>query len=144
MSNENMSQKVDNAALTYAGRPRTYGFRLSAIDTIVLCVAILLTIVFWRPSNGISSIGLIVVLHFFLFCNVFRISRMPELVWGGIYLAMCTAMLCLEKFTPLFNIACIAPITILILFWSIRLPTYHGIFAKQWNPKLHDYLAGRL
>ena len=144
MSNENMSQKGEDVALTYAGRPRTFGFRLSAIDTAVVFVAILSTIAFWRSSNGISSIGLIVVLHFFLFCNVFRIPRLPELLWGGFYLAICTAMLCLDQFTPLFNLACIAPITILVLFWSIRLPTYHGIFARLWNPKLDDYLAGRI
>jgi hypothetical protein len=125
-------------------RPRTHGFRLSLVDVIVLVLAITLSLTFWKQSAGISSIGLLVVLHFFLFCNVFRIPRIPELIWGITFLVSCTTLLALDRFTPLLNAMAIMPVTVIILLWSIKRPSYHGIFAKQMNPKLGDYLAGKL
>lgn len=130
--------------MTTSHRPRTYGFRLSLVDSIVLAVTIIASLLLWKFTNGLSCMGLLVVLHFFLFCNVFRVPRIPELIWGLAYLILSAALLYFEQFTPLWNAITILPVTLLVLLWSLRLPTYHGIFAKQWNPKLDDYLAGRI
>ena len=72
--------------LTYQGRPRTWGFRLSTIDVVVLVASAALTVILWQPTATYSFIGFLVVIHFFLFCNVFRIPRRPELLWGACFL----------------------------------------------------------
>ena len=79
----------------------------------------------------------------FLFCNVFRIPRKPELVWGGLFLIICLVAYLLDAFSPIMLSALIAPVTLVTLIYAIRLPTYHGIFAKRLNPRLDDYLTGK-
>lgn len=132
-----------DAAVTFNGRPRTWGLRLSVLDCVVLIGTVIATVVLWLPTEGLSVIAGLVVGHFFLFCNVFRIPRKPELVWGGLFLAMCVALLLLDCFTPAFVCGFVVPITLAVLTYSLRLPTYHGIYADRVNPRLDDYLTGR-
>ena len=129
--------------LTYQGRPRTWGFRISTIDVIVLVASTALTIVLWQPTASYSFIGFLVVFHFFLFCNVFRIPRRPELIWGACFLLVCCGCLIADVYSPLTVALSILPITLATIGWSLRLPSYHGVLAKQINPRLDDYLAGR-
>ncbi|WP_425396609.1 hypothetical protein [Aeoliella sp.] len=125
-------------------RPRTWGFRLSKSDVAVLLVTVALTALFWNATAGYTFLGLLVVLHFFLFCNIFRIPRKPELIWAACFVAICVACVLLNRMTPLNVTLAVLPVTLAILLWSIRLPTYHGIFAKRINPRLDDYLAARV
>ncbi len=55
------------------------GFRLSAIDIAVICAGAVATVVFWQRTWWIGFVIAFVTAHFFLFCNVFRISRPLEL-----------------------------------------------------------------
>lgn len=130
-------------AMTFRGRPRTWGLRLSGLDCVVIVLALGGTILLWQQTAGLSLIGGLVVGHFFLFCNVFRIPRKPELVWGGLFLIICFVAYLLDAFSPIMLSALIAPVTLVTLIYAIRLPTYHGIFAKRLNPRLDDYLTGK-
>ncbi|MEM8671546.1 MAG: hypothetical protein AAGG48_28760 [Planctomycetota bacterium] len=132
-----------DAAKTYSGRPRTWGFRLSLVDCVVICMTVVAMGLLWRPTDGFSVIGGLVVGHFFLFCNVFRIPRKPELIWSGTFLLICVFAMLFDAFTPISVCACVAAVTLLVLIYSIRLPTYHGIFANRLNQRLGDYLTGR-
>ena len=68
------------------------GFRISRTDIAALCIgAIALTLAIvqeWRIAFAIGS----VVLHFFMFCNVFRIARAFELIWMFSFIALETRM----------------------------------------------------
>lgn len=132
----------DPVGSNYQGRPRTWGFRLSRLDIAVIVASSILTALLWKPTASYSFIGLLVVIHFFLFCNVFRIPRIPELIWGASFLIVCTACLVLELYSPWMVSISILPVTVAVLVWSIRLPSYHGILANRINPRLEEFLAG--
>lgn len=140
---DEMSLDGPEAALSKSGRPRTWGLRLSKLDCFVIVFSVVATVALWRFTNGYSLIGMLVVAHFFLFCNVFRIPRTPELVWAGAFLSVCLTLLVCDELHPLILAVAILPVTVLVLAYSIRLPTYHGVFANHLNPRLEDYLTGR-
>src|SRR5262245_52620709 len=61
------------------------GFRLSAIDLIVLIAGTVAAILLWQQTWWIGFVIAFVIAHFFLFCNVFRVSRPLELAWAAIF-----------------------------------------------------------
>src|SRR6476646_9700374 len=67
-----------------SGDPRFKpGFQLSVLDVIVLIAG---TWGSWFMGREVWWAGVMVgfvVGHFFLFCNVFRISRASELIWAA-------------------------------------------------------------
>lgn len=125
-------------------RPRTHGLRLSLTDVVVLIAGGLIGIVGFPFTEGLSLFVPFVVLHFFLFCNVFRIRRVPELIWAAVFLLNCTAWIA----TGNLNLAAICgaqlPVTLLLIGYELRQPTYHGICAQRINPRLDEYLSGKI
>ncbi len=75
------------SASTDEPRPRKCGFRFSAADAAVIVVAAAATVVLWGPIGELALLFPVVVVHFFLFCNVFRIRRSYELVWADVFVA---------------------------------------------------------
>ena len=130
--------------LTYAGRPRTWGLRFSLLDGIVLLGAFLGAILAFEMTAGFSTLLLFVVLHFFLFCNVFRIRRKPELIWAGTFILNCAFWIATGHVSVFPIAVCQLLVTVVLIVLELRLPCYHGIFARHLNPRLDDYLAGRL
>lgn len=120
-----------------------WGFRLSKVDSLVLIGSMLATALLWNWTQAYSWIGFLVVFHFFLFCNVFRIPRGGELLWGFCFLVSCLWLTALALLTPLSITLAILPVTVAILAWSLRLKSYHGVFANRINCHLHDYLTAR-
>jgi hypothetical protein len=103
-----------------------HGFRFSATDALTIVVCIVATI--WG-RNQIGSAAWIfpfVLGHFFLFCNVFRVPRKPELFWAGGFILIAT--LCLAADVSLLHAMwLVLPVTIGVLANSTRLPGYHGV-----------------
>ncbi len=134
----------DERGLTFQGKPRTWGLRFSLLDGIVLAVAVVATAATYDFTAGLSLLGLFVVAHFFLFCNVFRIRRKPELIWAGVFVANCLAWSIFHR----LHIAgiCLPQclLTAILVIYEIRQPTYHGVFARSWNARLDEYLAGKV
>ena len=67
------------------------GFRLSSLDVFVLVggtvgVTVLFTVMWWY-----SLVVGLVLAHFFLFCNVFRVSRPLELLWASVFVVLAGA-----------------------------------------------------
>jgi len=131
------------AGLTYQGKPRTCGLRFSVTDGVVLVVAALLTLGTYSITAGFSLLILFVVLHFFLFCNVFRVRRKPELIWAGTFLLNCAGWLLAGQLNIRGMMGGQLVITVLIIASELRKPYYHGIFARRINPHIDEYLAGR-
>ena len=133
-----------NVGLTYEGQPRTCGLRFSLLDGIVLLASLFIPI-FGHPYFG-EFVWFIpfVVVHFFLFCNVFRIRRQPELIWAGLLVIVTAAWIQSGHLSILGICGTQVPVTIAIIGNELRSPTYHGIFSRRINPTIEDYLAGRV
>ncbi|WP_419194523.1 GTP 3',8-cyclase MoaA [Novipirellula herctigrandis] len=69
------------------------------------------------------------LIHFFLFCNVFRIRRNLELIWAAIFvtsIAICSTV----EFPLLMSFAIQLPVSITLILVADRSNWYHGIFAS--------------
>ena len=118
------------------------GFRLSTIDVVVLLCGISGSFFLSSISTEISFIIAFVVGHFFLFCNVFRISRVPELVWAGTFtgLTYCT----ITYSTPAWAISILISLAVTTanIILEMRKPSYHGVFWERVNPQLKQWMEG--
>lgn len=125
----------------YCGRPRTYGLRFSLADGFVLLGAAAIMFATWHVTDGLSMLIMFVVLHFFLFCNIFRIRRLPELIWGAMFVLNCILWLIYDSANMFPVMACQLPITFVVIVYEICMPHYHGVFARRLNSQLDVYLA---
>ena len=142
MNDHTTFEKSDNSGKTKSPNFQP-GFRLSVFDTIILIIGIAGSILLGSVAWWFGAIVAFVVLHFFLFCNVFRISRPPELIWGAIFLATAAATILTERpgWIATFSIA-IAVSTYLI--WrETKRKHYHGIYWQSWNPDLVSWWDAR-
>lgn len=104
----------------------THGFRFSATDALAIIVCAAATIWGQKQIGSNAWFFPFVLGHFFLFCNVFRVPRRPELFWAGGFILIAT--LCLAADVSLLHAMWLVfPITVGVLVYSIRLPGYHGI-----------------
>src|SRR5262245_53454076 len=118
-------------------RPRTWGLRFSVVDGIVLALALVAAVLLWDFDPFLALLPAILLGHFFLFCNVFRIHRGLELVWAGLFLVnTCVWWLTCASVPWLGVVGVQAPVTVLIIALEMRSPRYHGIFASRINPLL--------
>ena len=85
-----------------------------------------------------ASVGF-VVLHFFLFCNVLRMSRPLELIWAGVFagLAVTKILLELPPWPAVFAISSVG--TVIVAIIETRRPSYHGVGWQKLNPRLPEW-----
>ena len=114
-------------------RQCTTGFRLSRLDGLVLCVTAVGTPWLFEHIGLIGLLPAFVALHFFLFCNVFRIRRRPELVWAACFVLLAVCLTAFERMNAIDLMALQLPVTFLLIGLELRQPSYHGIFAQRWN-----------
>jgi len=112
------------------------GFRLSVVDGFVLLsggagVIILSMIVWWWGFVLGFVLG-----HFFLFCNVVRMARPLELLWGGVFVALAGATIVLE--TPGWLVTALLSLVVtgIVVVVEMRKSPYHGVGWKWINPGL--------
>jgi hypothetical protein len=115
------------------------GFRLSAIDVIVLVVGSAAAILLWQQTWWIEFIIAFVIAHFFLFCNVFRISRPLELIWAAAFVV--TAGATVATGFPGWAAAIVGTLlaTTVVLILGMRSPDYHGVLWQRINPNLPQW-----
>lgn len=120
------------------------GFRFSFFDAVFLVLgalgAFLIDPGFGWPSFCVGF----VVGHFFLFCNVFRISRDLELIWVVVFLIL--ALLTLTTGTPTWlGTALLSLVTTgIVVGVGIWKPSYHGVGWQRWNPDLRRWWENAL
>jgi hypothetical protein len=115
------------------------GFRLSAIDIVVLCLGTIATIALWQRTWWIGFVIAFVTAHFFLFCNVFRISRPLELCWAGVFCLLAGSTIAADW--PGWPVAIAGSLvgTLTVLVLGIRAPDYHGVLWQRLNPDLPQW-----
>ena len=143
MEKQPENSNTANHGKTYQGRPRTCGFRLPGGDLVVLCIGALASFTIWDFIGELSVMILFTVGHFFLFCNVFRVRRKPELIWAVVFVLNMTLMnFTSETYGMLQACGVQFILTIAIIIESMRRPDYHGVLSRRINGKITDYLCG--
>lgn len=103
------------------------GFRFSATDAVAIVVAIVAAVVL-RSSLGTMALLFPIVLgHFFLFCNVFRVRRSYEVAWALVFVANVCAWWLSGRFNWWSVLLVQTPMTLLCLGLEIRSERYHGV-----------------
>lgn len=115
------------------------GFRLSIVDCCVLAIGLPAAAYLWTLTWWWGFVPAFVLLHFFLFCNVFRIARALELIWGTIFVALAGATIALDVPGWPVTIPLTLLTTIIVIALEMRKPSYHGILWQRINPGLRAW-----
>lgn len=119
------------------------GFRFSPADAAVLVAAVggvvIMAPLLWWAALVLGT----VILHFFLFCNVFRISRKPELIWAFVFTALSGATLLTGAPGWLTTVTASGLLAAILIFRETRTEHYHGIFWRHLNPGLPAWWESR-
>jgi hypothetical protein len=140
------SRKVtdEHVAPNTRGR-RTCGMRFSVIDASAIALCGALVLLLWRLSPVLALAPAIVLVHFFLFCNVFRVRRQPELIWSAAFIINAAGWAFAGRFSWVSVMLVQVPLTIVLLIFEVRHPRYHGICSRRLNARhIDDYLTGRI
>jgi hypothetical protein len=80
-----------------------------------------------------------VIVHFFVFCNVFRMGRRPELAWAVVFVALAALnTLTNSSKWPVVLTASFA-FTVILIGLEIHKPSYHGVLWRRFNPNLPQW-----
>ena len=109
------------------------GFRLSATDAVFILAGIATALL---ARKEIAIPAAVAVGHFFLFCNVFRIRRAPELIWTAAYLILVTCTIAFGHPGWTCSTAVALALAGLLIARETRRPDYHGVAWKTFNPGL--------
>ena len=115
------------------------GFRLFYTDILFLILAATTVIYLSNKHTQLSIIIVFVVGHFFLYCNIIRMSRKPELIWAFLFLALNLANLYFSKpsFIMVLSLSFISTLILVVL--EMRKDDYHGIGWSKINPELRKW-----
>jgi hypothetical protein len=123
---------------------RTWGFRFFAIDAVVIGVLAATAMALRQIENPLWWLVILVAGHFFLFCNIIRIRRRFELIWAGLFIANIGVWLWFGELGWIGVLCVQLPITVCLVFLELRSARYHGVLARRTNPRLNDYLQGKI
>lgn len=120
------------------------GFRLSVLDVVVLVGGTAATIVLSMFVWWWGFVPAFVLAHFFLFCNVVRMARPLELLWGGVFVVLAGATVAFE--TPGWLVTALVSllVTVAVVIVEMRKPSYHGVGWQRINPGLPAWWEARL
>ena len=116
------------------------GFRFSLLDGVLLVSAGVGAVALSRVSIEFALLAVAAVLHFFLFCNVFRVSRPLELSWSAFFLA-CVGIRALAGVPWSVLGAAVLGATVLVVWRQAIAKSYHGILWRWLNPELPAWWA---
>ncbi len=115
------------------------GFRLSVLDRAVILLGGITTMTAAYTIPWLGFVIGFVMLHFFLFCNVFRISRPLELAWAALFLTLAGGTLLAEfpgwQLTAAISLAA----SFCLVAWAMTRPSYHGLGWQWINPGLRQW-----
>ena len=110
---------------------RPPGFRFWWTDAVVLGVGAAVAALVWRPAPEAVWPIPFALLHFFLFCNVFRVRRSYELAWTGVLLLNVGGWALADRLGWAPILLAQTPVTLAVLILEMRSDRYHGIFHAR-------------
>jgi hypothetical protein len=115
------------------------GFRLSKFDIVIIVSGILSALCTYKISIIMSFLIVFVISHFFIFCNIIRISRVPEIIWATTFTVL--VGLSITYSIPSLKIAITISVALssLLVLMEIRKPSYHGLCWQKINPNLESW-----
>jgi len=115
------------------------GPRMSTLDAVVLILGAISTFALASVNGWIALAVAFVVAHFFLFCNVLRMSRRLELIWAAAFVALAIAAMVygVLRWPIVFGLS--AAVTLCVTILEIRSPGYHGVGWQSLNPRLPEW-----
>ncbi|MDH4324805.1 MAG: hypothetical protein OEW90_11760 [Betaproteobacteria bacterium] len=115
------------------------GFRLSEIDVGVLMSGILASVLLARVDKSFALALLFTLAHFFLFCNVLRMSRPLELLWAALFVVLAASTI-LVGFPPWsYTLSAMLAVTVILAVVQVLRPSYHGVLWQRVNPDLPQW-----
>lgn len=87
----------------------------------------------WPTNPGL--LVLLVVGHFFLFCNVVRLRRAFELLWAGCFVAITMTLLWMGTTDWMVALVAITPVTAVLVASEVSSGNYRGV---GWQLVRHD------
>jgi hypothetical protein len=93
----------------------------------------------WEFWVGIAA-GFVVA-HFFLFCNVLRMSRPSELIWAGTFAILAVAASVFGFVAWPVALVEVSVLTVILTIFELRRPSYHGVGWQRVNPQLPEWWA---
>lgn len=112
---------------------RPWGFRFSAMDLAIMLTGVVATCACWTIVGPYALLIPFVLLHFFLFCNVFRVGGERSLIWVGTFLLNVFFSLPPRPLT--IPIAIQLMITIALVAHCVCGKNYHGFACSVINPE---------
>jgi hypothetical protein len=116
------------------------GFRLSVLDVVILAAGVALAV--FAP-NPFAIVAATAVGHFFLFCNVFRMSRRPELIWAATFTLLSAATLFSGVPGWPATVALSFALAAVLIALEMKQPRYHGVGWRRVNPALPEWWKAR-
>ena len=137
---------VMTEALETVSRPaRTCGFRMSVVDAVIQVTGAAAGWLLWERLGSLSLLFPVVVAHFFLFCNVFRVRRSYELMWAAAFVVNFAAWSVARSFSWVSVLLTQLPITAALIGAKVASDRYHGIGCRRLGrpkPQAGPSIAG--
>ena len=119
------------------------GFRINSVDVIFLLLGIIMSLCVSMIGIEYSILFILPFIAFFLFCNVFRIRRKPELIWAFIYTITSIIWFVLQS-NFAYYIANTIIWLVVVITWEIKQPGYHGVLWEKINPNLQIWFDNNM
>lgn len=119
------------------------GFRLSEMDFGFIIMSICASVLLARFDERLGVALIFVLAHFFLFCNVLRMSRPLELLWAVLFVLLAGSTFYLGIPPWHYTQASMLLVTFILALVQILLPSYHGVFWRKINPNLKQWWAAK-
>jgi len=110
---------------------RRYGFRLWVSDMVVILACFPATWLLWRWFDEQALMLPLVLGHFFLFCNVFRVRRRLELWWAAALVVNGLVWIGVEDFGLLEIWIVQTPVTLVVIGITVAGRDYRGIGCRK-------------
>ena len=120
------------------------GFRLSEMDVGILLLGLCGSVLLARWDERLGLALLFVLAHFFLFCNILRMSRPLELIWAVLFVLLAGSTFTFGLPTWNYMLIAMLVVTFILAFVQILLPSYHGVLWRKINPKLKQWWDARV
>jgi hypothetical protein len=119
------------------------GFRLSVGDILILVAGTVGAVVAARIDQWAGVAVGFVVGHFFLFCNILRMSRRLELVWAAAFSILAISSVVWGLWRWPVVLVCTSGLTVSLAAVEMRRPSYRGAGWRRLNPDLPRWWAAQ-